>query len=234
VSFPENEGLDAMKRTDRENELEDTGLQQIEEEFGDRLCHAFTSGYSVAEIARMIGCKKAISVYKVLQRRGFITSSVKRSRFKGPPEMEKPLGIMGMSFAQWCNSWCFDPKSAEAELSVIDASSLAEIHVAARRDFPGTYEKGKGALNLEEWERQIICCGTVHSFHIDWDHRLERFVGMIPGVESLSVVGKNPSFVMKVLFRAAWLLKVIVMLDGLKKNQEIKTEGCQDFSHWVW
>ena len=223
MSLPENEGLDAMKRTDRENELEDTGLRQIEEEFGDRLCHAFSSGYSVAEIARMTGCKKAISVYKVLQRRGLIGSSVKRSRFKGPPELEKPLGRMGMSFAQWCNSWRFDPKSAEAELSVIDDSSLAEIHVAARRDFPGTYEKGKGSLNLEEWEREIISCGTVHSFHIDWDHRLERFVGTIPGVESLSVVGKNPSFVMKVLFRAAWLLKVIGMLDGIGKNQAIKT-----------
>ncbi|MDD2337886.1 MAG: hypothetical protein PHD01_15090 [Geobacteraceae bacterium] len=211
-----------MKITDRENELEDTGLLQIEEEFGDRLCHAFSSCYSVAEIARMTGCKKAIYVYKVLQRRGFIGSIVKRSRFKGPPELEKPLGRMGMSFAQWCNSWRFDPKCAEAELKMIDDSSLAEIHVAARRDFPGTYEKGKGKLNLEEWEREIISCGTVHSFHIDWDHRLERFVGTIPGVESLTVVGKNPSFVMKVLFRAAWLLKVIGMLDGIGKTQAIK------------
>lgn len=212
-----------MKRTDRENELEETGLRQIEEEFGDRLCRTFSSGYSVAEIARMSGCKKAISVYKVLQRRGLIGSSVKRSRFQGPPELEKPLGRMGMSFAQWCNSWRFDPKSAEAELSVIEASSLAEIHVAARRDFPGTYEKGKGVLNLEEWEREIISCGTVHSFHIDWDHRLERFVGTIPGVESLAVVGKNPSFVMKVLFRAAWLIKAIGMFDGIGKYQAIET-----------
>lgn len=202
--------------------MEDTGLRQIEEEYGDRLCHAFSSGYSVAEIARMTGCKKAIYVYKVLQRRGFIGSSVKRSRFQGPPELEKPLGRMGMSFAQWCNSWRFDPKSAEAELSVIDASSLAEIHVAARRDFPGTYEKRKGTLNLEEWEREIISCGTVHSFHIDWDQRLERFVGKIPGVESLSIVGKNPSFVMKVLFRAAWLLKVIGMLSGVGYNGATK------------
>jgi len=219
VPFPENEGLYAMKRTDRKNEMEATGLRQIEEEFGDRLCHAFSSGKSVAEIARMTRCKKAVSVYKVLQRRGLIGSSVKRSRFQGPPELEKPLGRMGMSFAQWCNSWRFDPKSAEVELKMIDDSSLAEVHVAARRDFPGTYEKGKGTLNLEEWEREIISCSTVHSFHIDWDHRLERFVGTIPGVESLSVVGNNPSFVIRVLFRAAWLLKVIEMLGGVGKTR---------------
>jgi hypothetical protein len=210
--IPENEGLDAMKRTDRENGMECTGLRQIEEEYGDRLCHVFSSGYSVAEITRVIGCKKAVSVYKVLQRRGLIGSSLKRSRFQGPPELEKPLGKMGMSFAQWCNSWRLDPKSAEAELSVIDASSLAEIHVAARRDFPGTYEKGKGSLNLEEWEKEVSSSGTVHSFHMDWDHRLERFVGTIPGVESLTIVGKNPSFVIRVLFRAAWFLKAIEIL----------------------
>lgn len=203
--------------------MEDTGLQQIEEEYGDRLCHAFSSGCSVAEIARMIGCKKAVSVYKVLQRRGLIGSSVKRSRFRGPPELEKPLGKMGISFVQWCNSWRFDPKSAEAELEMVDDSSLSEIHVAARRDFPGTYEKGKGSLNLEEWEREVSSSGTVHSFHMDWDPRLERFVGTIPGAESFTIVGKNPSFVIRVLFRAAWLLKVIEMLSGVGSNGEIET-----------
>lgn len=197
-------------------------MRQIEEEYGDCLCHAFSSGYSVAEITRMIGCKKAVSVYKVLQRRGLIGSSVKRSRFRGAPELEKPLGKMGMSFVQWCNSWRFDPKSAEAELSVIDASSLAEIRVAARRDFPGIYEKGNGSLNLEEWEREVSCSGTVHSFHMDWDQKLERFVGTIPGVESLTIVGKNPSFVIRVLFRAAWLLKVIEMLSGVGNNGATK------------
>ena len=198
-------------------------MRQIEEEYGDCLCHAFTSGYSVAEISRMTGCKKAVSVYKVLQRRGLIGSSVKRSRFRGPPELEKPLGKMGMSFAQWCNSWRFDPKRAETELKMIDDLSLSEIHVAARRDFPGTYEKGKGSLNLEEWEKEVSSSCTVHSFHMDWDHRLERFVGTIPGVESLTIVGKNPSFVIRVLFRAAWLLKVIEMFWGVGNNEEIET-----------
>lgn len=222
MSFPESEGQDSMKRTDRENGMGSTGLRQIEEVYGDCLCHAFSSGYSVAEIARMIGCKKAVSVYKLLQRRGLIGSSVKRSRFRGPPELEKPLCKMGMSFAQWCNSWRLDPKSAETELEMIDDTSLSEIHVAARRDFPGTYEKGKGSLNLEEWEREVSSSGTVHSFHMDWDHRLVRFVGTIPGVESLTIVGKNPSFVIMVLFRAAWLLKVIEMLGGVGNNWTTK------------
>lgn len=212
-----------MKRTGRENDMGDAGLRQIEEEYGDCLCQAFSSGYSVAEIARMTGCKKAVSVYKVLQRRGLIGSSVKRSRFRGPPKLEKPLEKMGMSFVQWCNSWRFDPKSAEAELVTINDSSLSEIHVAARRDFPGTYEKGKGSLNLEEWEREVSSSGTVHSFHMDWDHRLELFVGTIPGVESLTIVGKNPSFVIRVLFRAAWLLKVIGMLSGVGSNGAMET-----------
>jgi hypothetical protein len=201
------EGAYRAGRADR------TGLWEIESEYGNCLCSAYSTGCSVVEIARLIGCRKAVSVYRILQRRGVIDSSLKRSRFRGPSELENALQRTGMSFAQWCNSWRFDPKSAQEELSKAEVSAGPEFQQAARRDFPRQSEKDTGQINLEEWEVEVSSPTTVHSFRVDWDQKLERFVGTIPGVESLMIAGKYPSVVMAELVRAAWLLKAIEILD---------------------
>jgi hypothetical protein len=196
-----------------------TGLREIESEYGNCLCSAYSTGYSVVEIARLIGCRKAISVYRILQRRGVIDSSLKRSRFRGPSELENALQRTGMSFAQWCNSWRFDPKSAQEELSKADVSAGPEFQQAVRRDFRRQSEKDTGQINLEEWEVEVSSPTTVHSFRVDWDQKLERFVGTIPGVESLMIAGKYPSVVMTELVRAAWLLKAIEILNEVLERR---------------
>jgi hypothetical protein len=206
------------------------GLREIESEYGNCLCSVYSTGYSVVEITRLIGCRKAVSVYRILQRRGVIDSSLKRSRFRGPSELENALQRTGMSFAQWCNSWRFDPKSAQEELLKIDTSSGSGIHQAAQRDFPGVYSKNKGSIDLEEWEIEVASHGIVHSFRVDWDQRLERFVGTIPGIESLSVAGTHPSVVMSDLVRAGWLLKAITILNGVGKKGAKGTCGFSGFS----
>jgi hypothetical protein len=207
-----------MTGSGRKNGTDSAGLRQIECDYGDCLCSAYSTGFSVVEISRLIGCRKAISVYRILQRRGVINSSLKRSRFKGPPQLEKALQRTGMSFAKWCNSWQFDPKTAEAELLKIDTSSGSEIQLSVRRDFPRICGKHTGPVDLEEWEVAVASLTTVHSFHIDWDQKLERFVGKIPGVESLTIVGKYASVVMTELVRASWLLKAIEILDGVREG----------------
>lgn len=191
------------------------GLMEIEREYGERLCRAFASGRGVVEMARLIGCRKAVSVYRVLQRRGVIDSSLKRSRYRGPPELESALRKTGMSFAQWCNCWRFEPKSAQEELLKADASTRPDIRQAVRRDFPRLCGEETGAVDLDEWEIEVSSLTTVPSFRIDWDHKLERFVGRIAGVESLLISGRYPSVVMAELVRAAWLLGAIEVLVGV-------------------
>ena len=66
---------------------------------------------------------------------------------------------------------------------------------------------------------EVSSLTTVHSFRVDWDQKLERFVGTIPGVESLMIAGKYPSVVMTELVRAAWLLKAIEILDEVLERR---------------
>lgn len=193
-------------------------LRRVEQEYEKRITQAFSSGYSVVEISRTIGGKRALPVYRILQKRGLIGTSLKRTRFKGPTEMQGALLRMGMSFTQWCNSWGFDPRMAVDELSGIVTDSTSGIRLAACRDFPNLYAKRNSSLDLEEWEKEISSTTTGYSYRIDWDQRLERYLGRIQGVETLKVIGKHPSVVMMELVRATWLLKAIDRLDGIEKS----------------
>lgn len=208
-----------MNHAYRAGGTDSTGFDEIAREFGDCLCGVYSTGFSVVEIARLIGCRKAISVYRILQRRGVIDSSLKRSRFSGTPELENALRRTGLSFAQWCNSWRFDPKTAQEKLSKADTLAGPEFWQAVRRDFPRLCGKDTGPVDLEEWEVKVASLTTAYSFLIDWDQKHERFVGTIPGVESLTIAGTHPSVVMSDLVRAAWLLKAIEVLDEVMERR---------------
>ncbi|NVN92107.1 MAG: hypothetical protein HXX11_16105 [Desulfuromonadales bacterium] len=207
-----------MARPGGDNGVENAALRRIEHEYENRIGRAFSSGHSVVEISRVIGCKRALPVYRILQRRGLIETSLKRSRFKGPDKLHNALRRMGLSFNQWCNSWQFEPPSAEHELSRSDTSSTSGIRLAAERDFPRIFAKGNQAINLEEWEQHISSSTTGYSYRIDWDTRLEKYLGTIIGVELLTIIGKHPSVVMMELVRGAWLLKAIDLLGSIGKR----------------
>jgi len=193
----------------RDNGYENQALRWIEQEYEKLITQTFQSGFSVVEISRTIGAKRALPVYRILQRRGLIGTSLKRTRFKGPAEMQGALRRMGLSFSQWCNSRGFDVRIAEAELTGTGTASASDIRQAALRDFPGIYAKGKSSLDLEEWERGVSSAAIGYSYRIDWDQRLERYLGVIQGVEELTVIGKYPSVVLLELVRVAWLFKAI-------------------------
>jgi len=169
----------------------------------------------VVEISRTIGAKRALPIYRILQRHGLIGTSLKRARFKGPVVMCNALHRVGISFIQWCNSWGLDPCNAENELSGFDTASESGIRKAALRDFPKVYTKGKSSLDLEEWEREVSSATTGYSYRIDWDQRLERCLGTIQGIAELTVIGKYPSVVVMDLVRVTWLLKAIDRLRGI-------------------
>ena len=201
-----------MARPAGDNVVENAALGRIEREYENRIAMAFSSGLSVVEISRIIGCKRALPVYRILQRRGLIETSLKRSRFKGPDTLHSTLRRRGLSFNQWCNSWQFEPQSAEHELSGSDTSSTSGIRLAAQRDFPRIFAKGNQTIDLAEWEQHVFSSTIGYSYRIDWDSRLEKYLGSIVGVDSLTIIGKHPSTVMMELVRATWLLKAIDLL----------------------
>lgn len=204
-----------MARPGDVNVMENAALRRIENEYENRIGRAFSSGYSVVEISRIIGCKRALPIYRILQRRGLIEASLKRSRFKGPNKLHNTLHRTGLSFNQWCNSWQFDPQKAEYSLSGSITSSTSGIRLAAERDFPRLFAKGNQTIDLEEWEQHISSSTTAYSYRIDWDPRLEKYLGSIVGVELLTIIGKHPSIVMMELVRGAWLLKAIDLLGSM-------------------
>jgi len=193
-------------------------LRRIEQEYETLIAQAFSSGFSVVEISRTIGLKRVLAVYRILQKGGLIGTALKRSRFKGPAEMQGALRRLGMSFNQWCHSCGFDVRNAEAELTETGTASASDIREAALRDFPGIYAKGKSSLDLEEWEKEISTAATGYSYRIDWNHRLEKYLGTIQGIEDLTILGKYPSVVLMELVRVTWLLKAIDLLDCIEDN----------------
>jgi len=190
-------------------------LQNMEKEFEDGVCKAFTSGSSVIEITRLIGKRKAMYVYKLLQRKRLIGNSLKRSKCIGPASLQKELKRAGISFVQWCNCWTFDPGTAEMVLLQGDGELGGDCYWdAARRDFPKSYKPttNKTFLDLDEWDRESAAEAVVHSYHLDWDPKLGHYVGTIPDIPSLQIIGKRPSDVLFDLVRAAWLEKSILRL----------------------
>jgi hypothetical protein len=210
-------GYAVMTRWDRENRMGGTALQKIEEEYENSLCRAFTSGLSVVEIARRTGSAKAITIYRTLQRRGLVGTGMKRSRYMGPALLQNPLKRVRLSFIQWCNSWGFDPKTAEADLLTPDSQSPSLIQDAARRDFPFVFKKGGDSVDLDEWEREIATLDARHSFRIDWEASSQRYVGSIQGIDSIKITGKYPSDITVELVRISWLLMAIELLRDIEK-----------------
>lgn len=214
-----------MTRWDKENRMEGTALRRIELEYEKSLCHAFTSGMSVVEIARRIGSAKAMPIYRTLQRRGLIGTGLKRSRYMGPAYLQNALKRIRLSFIQWCNSCGFDPKTAEEDLNALDTSSPSVIHAAASRDFPFVFNKRGAPIDLDEWEREIATLDAKHSYSIDWEERLHRYVGSIKGNDSLMITARYPSVILMELVRVSWLLMAIELLGDSQLDKTMQGGG---------
>jgi len=207
-----------MTRWDRENSLQGTALRRIEMEYEKSVCHAFTCGMSVVEIARKTGSAKAIPVYRTLQKRGLVGTGLKRSKHKGPAYLQSALKRVKLSFIQWCNAWGFDPKTAEEELAAHDTSSPSVICTAAMKDFPFVFKKRGPDIDLDEWEKEIETLNAKPSYSLDWDERCQRYVGSIKGIDSLTITSTYPSVVTMGLVRVSWLLMAIELLRDIGKS----------------
>ena len=186
-------------------------LEDIESEFAESLRKAAASGLSVLEIAAITGRRKALLIYRLFQKNRLIGNGVRKSRHRGPDFLEKVLEATGLSFAMWCNCWGFDPAVADRELkSDPTLPGAKRYHEAVRRDFAFAYvgERPRD-IGLDQWEREICSRKRGYSYHLDWDEEWEEYIGTVPEIPSLHIVGKYPSDLLMILIRGVWLKKNI-------------------------
>lgn len=192
----------------------------VAREFENSICDAFSSGMSVLQICRAIHARKALFIYRILQRRKLVGTSLKRSRFTGPEILRKPLKRSCLSFAQWCNSHAFDPEPAAIALDAHEPGPGRERYLeAARRDFPeACLRNAAQSVDLDTWERELLSGRARLSYHLDWDPFTESYIGTIPGVLHLKITAKRPGDVLADLVRTGWHLHAIARLNALQPH----------------
>jgi hypothetical protein len=135
-----------------------------------RICAAHRKGFSVVEITRIIGSRKADYPHAVLVKRGEIMPGKRGRPAKGsvPDSIAIYLRKRSLSFAKWCAGWGFDlTEAATAIRSVSDGVVLD----ALRRDFPGCYRKIKGLDKHAPYVRPPNCPSPKLEATVIWDDR---------------------------------------------------------------
>lgn len=141
-------------------------LEKVEQCFVE----SFKKGYSVVQITRIAGMRSAKYVHAALVKRGCVGKG-KPGRQSGkidlPEGFVAVLKIRGLSFAQWCAGWAFEPTEIAAELE----NPSPGLQGALTRDFPSYYSKLTG-IKVEE----IAVGDEFESYefdaHFGWDGAL--------------------------------------------------------------
>ncbi len=115
-----------------------------------KICEAYANGFSVIEITRIIGSRKADYVHSVLVKHGVIQRGKPGRSRKGlvPTVLASYLRKRSLSYAKWCAGWSFDLEEAACTINMcIDGPVMDAI----RRDFPGCYSRMKELSNPPEY-----------------------------------------------------------------------------------
>lgn len=134
------------------------------------ICEAYRRGYSVVEITRVIGSKKADYVHSVLVKLKVIRQGRRGRPAKGsiPSNFAPYLRKRSLSFSKWCAGWEFEiPEAAEA----INAEHDSPIIEAIKRDFPGFYAKIRGLKSWDDYVHPPRCLSDKLEANIVWDQR---------------------------------------------------------------
>lgn len=140
---------------------------------------AYQKGYSVVEIARIIGMKSAKYIHLALVKQGYILRGKSGRQAKGsvPKGMGLFLSARSLSFIQWCAGWHIDPHEA---LDQIKSSSGAAM-TALRRDFPGYYKQLTGVV-IEDFAKGAIFEAYRPEINLSWDEKEGCYKASAPGV----------------------------------------------------
>ena len=147
-----------------------SGHPALFEQVENRLCMSHQKGFSVVEITRIIGSRKADYPHAVLVKRGVIMPGKRGRPAKGsvPASINLYLRKRSLSFAKWCAGWGFDLVEAAGAITTVSDSEVLE---AVRRDFPGCYRKIKGLEKHASYVRPPDCPSPKLEANITWDER---------------------------------------------------------------
>ena len=145
-----------------------SGHPALFEQFESRLCSAHRKGFSVVELTRIIGSRKADYPHAVLVKRGEIMPGKRGRPGKGsiPASINLYLRKRSLSFAKWCAGWGFDLTEAAGAIMTV---SEGEVLEAVRRDFPGCYRKIRGLEKHAQYVRPPDCPSPRLEANIIWD-----------------------------------------------------------------
>jgi len=145
-----------------------SGHQQLFDQVEDRICAAYKKGFSVVEITRIIGSKKADYAHAVLVKHLVIKQGKRGRPAKDsvPPVLAAYLSRRSLSFAKWCAGWEFD---------IWDAGHAIREHAdgpvmdAVRRDFPGCYVKMNELKEYPDYVHPPQCPSKKLEANVIWD-----------------------------------------------------------------
>lgn len=148
-------------------------INKLERKEKDLYVTAYREGYSVLVIGRLLGFDNMGRVYTVLRDKGVVAKLAKSQRFTLPVELEATFYKIKLSFAQWCNSWNFEAKTAEKAIKLghWDAKSPEhrEVLDGLKYDFHNLYMQLYEIGN--EFDRKYPADrgpGPKHTLHIEW------------------------------------------------------------------
>lgn len=146
-----------------------SGHQQLFDQVESRICTAYRKGFSVVEITRIIGSKKADYVHAVLVKHKVISQGKRGRPAKDsvPPVMSSYLSRRSLSFAKWCAGWGFDIWDAGQAISENGDGPVLE---AVRRDFPGCYVKVAQAQGIPKICPPPQCPSNKLEANVIWDN----------------------------------------------------------------
>jgi len=145
-----------------------SGHQQLFDQVESRICTAYQKGFSVVEITRIIGSKKADYVHAVLVKHKVISQGKRGRPAKDsvPPVMSSYLSRRSLSFAKWCAGWGFDIWDAG---HAIRENGDGPVLEAVRRDFPGCYVKMRKLKEYPDYVHPPQCRPNKLEAKVIWD-----------------------------------------------------------------
>ena len=145
-----------------------SGHMQLFYQVENRICAAYQSGFSVVEITRIIGSKKADYAHAVLVKHRVINQGKRGRPAKDsvPPVLATYLSRRSLSFAKWCAGWGFDIWDAG---HAIRENADGPVLDAVRRDFPGCYVKMRKLKVYPDYVHPPQCRSNKLEANVIWD-----------------------------------------------------------------
>lgn len=142
-----------------------SGIEKMRKEITEGYALAFRNGYSVVELARVLGVKQAKYIHAALVKSGEISRARAGRKTKGmvPHGFAPFLAARSLTFSKWCAGWSFEKELAAAEIEARDGAAMAAI----RRDFPGYYKKLTGET-VTDYARGPVFQSAKPKIEIGW------------------------------------------------------------------